>query len=417
MGKKLHFPQPSEQRIDPFPHANSKIILTMILLVNFMRGFGTNVVSIGLPNHILILGGTLASYGLILGIFQIFQAIFQIPTSLLSDKFGRRKLILIGLLVYIIGTILCGFSSSIPQLIISRIIQGGGAFSSVIMSIIGDITKGEAKKRAISLYFFSLTAGYFFGTFFGGWFTDLIGVEGIFFLCAGLTLFSFLILLIFLPDTAPVKMEVHLNDEKRIKRKSSISQLSWREKTQFLRLKGYYGGTLAMVLKTGIMSGLTAYSIWVLSIFYNFSNVNLSLVMIPILIFYILGLLLSPKLSKKIGSARLISFSFILNAVLFGLIIFIPMLGIYLTLSIVAFFIFGLLDPTITTFTLDFVPAPSRGLGTGVFQTFLFLASALGQIFLLKLSNLTNFQITYLVSAGLCMLAWLIIEILKRDKK
>ena len=38
MGKKLHFPQPSEQRIDPFPHANSKIILTMILLVNFMRG-------------------------------------------------------------------------------------------------------------------------------------------------------------------------------------------------------------------------------------------------------------------------------------------------------------------------------------------------------------------------------------------
>ena len=128
------------------PKFRTKFILMVILLANFMRGFGTNVVSIGLPNHIIILGGTLTSYGLILGIFQVFQAFFQTPTSLLSDKLGRRKLILIGMTIYIIGTILCGFATTIPQMIIFRIIQGIGAFSSVLMSVIGDITKGGIRK-------------------------------------------------------------------------------------------------------------------------------------------------------------------------------------------------------------------------------------------------------------------------------
>ncbi len=387
---------------------NSKVILPILLLANFMRGFGTNMISIGLPNHILVLGGTLASYGLILGIFQIFQAMFQIPSSMFSDKFGRRKLLLIGMLVYIIGTILCGLASTISQLLISRIIQGVGAFSSVIMAIIGDITTGEAKKRAFSYYFFSLTAGYLFGTIFGGLFTDILGVEGTFYLCAGLTSFAFLMIVFFLPDTTPRKLVQTLSD---------TPHLTWREKTQFLQVKGFYGGTLTMVLKTGLMSGVTAYSIWVLSIDYDFSSINLSLVMIPILLAYTAGLLLSPKISTKIGSVRLIALGFIFNGVLFGLIIVFPLLEIYLILSILIFLIFGLLDPSITTFTLKFVPPPSRGLGTGIFQTFLFIAGALGQIFLLKIGEITSFQITYLITAGLSLLAWLLVEIMKRDEK
>ena len=400
------------------PKFRTKFILIVILLANFMRGFGTNVVSIGLPNHIIILGGTLTSYGLILGIFQVFQAIFQTPTSLLSDKLGRRKLILIGMTIYIIGTILCGFATTIPQMIIFRIIQGIGAFSSVLMSVIGDITKGEIRKSAISYYFFSLTSGFLFGTIFGGFFTDLLGVEGTFFLSAGLTFISFLILFIFLPETSPKLQTLELNNAKSSDDlENPNSKLSWMERIKFMRSKGFYGGILTMVIKSGTMSGVTAYTIWVLSIDYKLSSIHLSLVIIPLIIIYTIGLLLVPKISRKVGSVRLISLSFILNFFLLGIIILNPILEIYLTITFIAYFFFGLLDPTITNFTLNFVPTQFRGLGTGVFQTGLFMASALGQILIPKIGDLTNFQITYSVLAGLCLLAWVSIEILKRGNK
>ncbi len=314
--------------------------------------------------------------------------------------------------VYIIGTILCGLAQTITQLIIFRILQGMGAFSSVLMAVIGDILAGEAKKRAISLYFFSLTAGFLFGTLFGGIFTALIGVEGTFFLCAGLTFLSFLLLLFFLPETAPMKSK-----KDPVEGEIRTTKGSWKKNMKFLRSRGFYGGTIAMVLKSGIMSGVIAYTTWVLSIYYDFSDINLSLVLLPLIIVYTLGLLLAPKVAKKVGTIRLISLSFIVNGILFGILVLVSPLEIYLSLSFIVFFFFGLLDPTITNHTLSFIPATSRGIGTGVFQTWLFLAMAFGQIFILKIGDLTNFQITYLVSASLCLLAWMIIELLKREKK
>jgi len=65
------------------------------------------VVNIGLPSFIIDLSGILTAYGIVIGIFSVTQSVFQFQFAAASDKYGRRLVVLIGLIVYIIGTFLC----------------------------------------------------------------------------------------------------------------------------------------------------------------------------------------------------------------------------------------------------------------------------------------------------------------------
>src|SRR5690606_22552198 len=78
-------------------------------------------------------GATPALIGLALGAYGLSQALLQIPYGLLSDRFGRKPLIYIGLVIFAIGSILAATSDSIYGVLAGRILQGGGAIASVLM--------------------------------------------------------------------------------------------------------------------------------------------------------------------------------------------------------------------------------------------------------------------------------------------
>ncbi len=138
--------------------------------------------------------------GVALGIFGLMQAFFQIPFGVLSDKFGNKKIILIGLMQVIIGLLLAYFAKNIYLLIVARALQGSGAIIAVGYSWISSSIHCEKRTRAISIVGiilgFAATASFALGPIIHKY----VSVNNMFLYCAFLILFSWIIILIFLRE-------------------------------------------------------------------------------------------------------------------------------------------------------------------------------------------------------------------------
>lgn len=129
-------------------------------------------------------GVTPATLGLAIGIYGLTQAIFQIPFGALSDRFGRKPMIIIGLLLFGLGSLVAALSGSIWGVIVGRSLQGAGAIGSVIMAWVADLTRTEVRLQAMA--FIGISIGFSFGLAFilGPLFAAILGVPGIFWLTA-----------------------------------------------------------------------------------------------------------------------------------------------------------------------------------------------------------------------------------------
>ena len=88
-------------------------------------------------------GASEALIGLAIGIYGLAQAIFQIPFGLLSDRVGRKPLIVGGLLVFVLGSIIAALSHSIWGIILGRALQGSGAIAAAVMALLSDLTREQ----------------------------------------------------------------------------------------------------------------------------------------------------------------------------------------------------------------------------------------------------------------------------------
>lgn len=88
--------------------------------------------------------------GTAIGIFGLTQAVFQIPFGVWSDKYGRKKLINLGLSSYILGSLLGIMAGSIYTLILARVIQGIGAISAVLSALMVDLTPESTRVKAFA---------------------------------------------------------------------------------------------------------------------------------------------------------------------------------------------------------------------------------------------------------------------------
>ncbi|NOZ09853.1 MAG: MFS transporter [Gammaproteobacteria bacterium] len=133
-------------------------------------------------------GATPFLIGLALGVYGLTQALFQIPFGMLSDRWGRKPLIVIGLVIFALGSGIAAVSDSIHGVILGRMIQGMGAIAAVVLALTADLTREEQRTKAMALI--GVTIGLVFmlslvlGPLLNGW----IGVKGIFWLTAVLAL-------------------------------------------------------------------------------------------------------------------------------------------------------------------------------------------------------------------------------------
>jgi MFS family permease len=156
-------------------------------------------------------GSTPALIGLAMGIYGLPQVLLQIPFGLLSDKFGRKKIILIGLSLFFIGSVIAALSSTIYGVLVGRAFQGAGAVSAVVMALVADLTQEVHRTKAMAMIGASIGASFGIGMVAGPIISGFGGVQMVFAATAVLTLLAMLSVLYVVPN--PQKSKLHRDAE------------------------------------------------------------------------------------------------------------------------------------------------------------------------------------------------------------
>ncbi|WP_422684084.1 MFS transporter [Candidatus Methylopumilus universalis] len=169
--------------------------------------------------------------GLALGSYGLTQALFQLPFGMLSDRYGRKNIIYIGLLLFALGSFVSGYSDDINIIILGRAIQGAGAISAAITALVADLTRDEHRTKAMAMI--GATIGMTFALSLMGApvLNRLIGVPGIFTLTGFLSLSAILVVRFVVPTPLNINTSKTLKEPapsfKSILKNKELSRLNF----------------------------------------------------------------------------------------------------------------------------------------------------------------------------------------------
>jgi len=140
--------------------------------------------------------------GMAIGAYGLTQALLQIPFGMASDRFGRRRMITLGLLLFALGSVVAAMSDTLTGIIIGRAIQGSGAVAAVIMAFTADLTRESQRTKAMAMIGMSIGGAFTLALIAGPLLNNIVGVQGIFWLTAVLALAAIVILWTQVPHAA-----------------------------------------------------------------------------------------------------------------------------------------------------------------------------------------------------------------------
>jgi len=302
--------------------------------------------------------------GIVMGGYAATQLIFQVPFGMASDKYGRKKVIFAGLLLFVVGSVICAESSDIYTLVFGRLLQGAGAVSSVVTAMISDFTKEEKRAKAMAMMggsiALSFMAAMVIGPYVGGYF----GVDKLFWLTATLAALAMLVLLVAVPE-AP-KLRHHAFEEK-----PSIVALFGDANLVRMYLNMFLHGFLLSIVFMIVPLELTTKFGW---------NIN-ELWKIYVIAMGVGFLAMAPAaiIGEKYGKVReVFLLSILINSIAF--LAFGVTNNQYVFIgAVVLFFIgFNMLEPLLQSTTSKYAKASQRGSALAVFTSFQYLGVFLG---------------------------------------
>jgi len=322
-------------------------------------------------------GATTTLIGLAVGGYALTQALLQVPFGILSDKIGRKKTILIGLIIFAIGSIIAGLSNDIYMLLLGRFLQGAGAIGSVIIAMISDHVREDERAHAMAtmgmVIALSFTTAMILGPILGGMEN---GVPNLFYLTAGMALLSIILLFTVVPK-APKITHSFSQEEAKVKDVFKDKDLV-RMYVTFL----FHSSTMAiafflipLVLKDKF--GLPLGEFWK--------------VYLPAVFFGIIAMGPAAVFGEKYNKGKevfLISIAFI--AVAFLLMGFSESILLFGT-GVVFFFIgFNMFEPLLQSFVSKFAKAHQKGAALGVANTFAYIGMGIGATLAGKIFEIGN---------------------------
>jgi len=205
-------------------------------------------------------GDNTTRVGIALGAYGLTQAIMQIPLGMASDRWGRRHVVACGLLLFIVGGVVCAFSQDVNGIIIGRTLQGLGAVSAAITAWVADATRPEVRTRAMAMMGGSIGLAFAASLVLAPWLVGSVGLSGLFWVISALGFASLLIAWFVVPAcpasavSMPARARDVLRDATLLRLNGGVFCLHFIVMALFilvpsllLQLGGYAPGTLWQV--------------------------------------------------------------------------------------------------------------------------------------------------------------------------
>ena len=129
-----------------------------------------------------------AMVGLAMGVYGLTQGLLQIPFGVASDRYGRKRVIVMGLAVFALGSVLAGLADSLQGLVLGRALQGAGAVSAAVTALLADLTRDQVRTKAMALVGGSIGLMFALSLVLSPLMASWIGLSGLFVLTAVLAL-------------------------------------------------------------------------------------------------------------------------------------------------------------------------------------------------------------------------------------
>lgn len=147
-------------------------------------------------------GATPALIGLALGVYGLSQALLQIPFGWLSDRVGRKPVIVGGLALFALGSLVAGMADSVYGVIAGRALQGAGAIAGTVMALVADLTRDEQRTKAMAIVGASIGLAFTLALVLGPLVAAGGGMSAVFYLTVALALLGVGIVLALVPRPA-----------------------------------------------------------------------------------------------------------------------------------------------------------------------------------------------------------------------
>jgi len=310
--------------------------------------------------------------GLALGIYGLTMAMFQIPFGMMSDRFGRKPIITLGLILFAVGSVVAAMSDSITGVIIGRAIQGAGAIAAAMMALLADLTREEHRTKAMAIMGVSIGMSFTLALVLGPFLSNVFGVSGIFWLTAVLAIAGIGVLYLIVPDPDPEHCYVHRDAETV---PAQLKQVIFD--AQLLRLD------FGIMIQHGIMMAMFTALPFVLRDFLHLPSEDHAWFYLPVLVLSVFGmvpLIIIAEKKQKMKQVFLICVGSMAVAEC--------MLGLYhesliaVSAGMLLFFIaFNALEASLPSLISRMAPVDGKGTAMGVYSTSQFFGAFIGGSF------------------------------------
>jgi MFS transporter, DHA1 family, multidrug resistance protein len=182
-------------------------VLITLLLTIFIALLGVGIIAPIMPMYAINLGATGLTLGLMVAGFSISRMIVQPLVGNASDRVGRKRFLIIGLIITAVSAIAFRYANSVPLLVLFRMLQGTGSamITPIAMAYVGDMAPEGKEGQYMSILNIAIFAGFGGGPLIGGVFSDLWGVNSAFYAMAIFSAAALAMVLLLLPSAVADK--------------------------------------------------------------------------------------------------------------------------------------------------------------------------------------------------------------------
>ncbi|GAB6077544.1 MFS transporter [Hydrogenobaculum acidophilum] len=313
-------------------------------------------------------GSTPMLVGLAFGTYGFAQAFLQIPFGYLSDKYGRKPIITIGMLTYVLGSFWAGFAHTAIELVLARFLQGFGAVSSALSSLAADLTREEVRTQAFAHIGAAIGMVFAFSIVVAPIMAHYLGVPMMFYITGILSFIAMLYILLFIKEP-----KVHAKDREIHPSLKNIIALM-KDKNQIML------NTSVTIAHYFLVSIFTVVPIYFIK--HNFPKSHHWIVYLPTVFVALVIMVPATIIAERKAKMKEVFLTAIFMLIL-GFISFFVFKGIIAgTLLILFFFIgFFLLEPIMPSLLTKLTHKDLRGLSMGFYNMNQFVGAFLGGVF------------------------------------